>query len=147
MNKDALLATAIGFGIGLVITAILLVGPSAAKFFPNMKFPGLPFFKEQQNKPPEATPTPVQFDVTIDSPLDETIEAKEVVLVSGTTAPKSLVIIQGLDDEAVIRVGDDGKYAGRVTLYEGKNDVSVTSYLGDQHAQKTITVFYTPETF
>jgi Glucodextranase, domain B len=146
MNKDALLATAIGFGIGLLITAILLVGPSAAKFLPNVKLPAFSWLKQQPKNTPEATPTPTQFTVTIDSPLDETIEAKEVVLVSGVTAPKSMVIIQGIEDEAVVRVGDDGKYAGRITLFEGKNDVSVTSYLGQEQAQKTTTVYYTPET-
>ena len=147
MNKDALLATAIGFGIGLVITAILLVGPSAAKFLPNMKLPAFSWLKQQPKDAPTTTPTPTQFSVTIDSPLDEAIEAKEVVLVSGVTAPKSLVIIQGIEDEAVIRVGDDGKYAGRITLFEGKNDVTVTSYLASEQAQKMITVYYTPETF
>ena len=31
MNKDALFATLIGLGIGLLLTGIILVGPSVAK--------------------------------------------------------------------------------------------------------------------
>jgi hypothetical protein len=147
MNKDAILATIIGFIIGLFITGILLVGPSLASLLPKINFK-LPTFSFGQTK---TTPTPaqkdLQFSVTIDSPLPESIETENEILVSGTTAPDSTVLIEGNTTEAITQVKADGKYAGKITLIEGKNDITVTSYLKDKNAAQTVTVFYTPEEF
>jgi len=43
MNKDALLATIIGFGIGLVITGALLLGPTLSASFPAFSLPKINF--------------------------------------------------------------------------------------------------------
>ncbi len=155
MNKDALFATLIGLGIGLLLTGIILVGPNIAKSLPSIKWPviskiTLPSF----SFPKKATPTPaadtasqsVKHTVTIDSPLDGAIEDKDTVLISGVTSKQSTVVIQGLVDDSVTVVNGDGKYAGKITLAEGKNDITVTSFNEQkEQAVKSITVFYTPE--
>ena len=154
MNKDALFATLIGLGIGLLLTGIILVGPNIAKSLPAIKWPTiskitLPSF----SFPKKATPTPAntaeqptKHVITIDSPLDGSIEDKDAVLISGVTSKQSTVIIQGLIDESVTAVNGDGKYAGKITLVEGKNDITVTSFTEQkEQATKNITVFYTPE--
>jgi hypothetical protein len=145
MNKDALLATLIGFGIGLCITGMLLVGPRIAGFFPKISL-SLPKFTNNKSvsKP---TPTPVQkeFGVTIDSPLADSLESESEVLVSGSTAAGATVVIQGNTNDAAIETKSDGKFAGKLTLVEGRNDITVTSYLKDKKAFQAITVFYTPE--
>ncbi len=143
MNKDALLATLIGFGIGLLITGLLLAGPNFLKLFPPIKLPTISF--SQQKKVSLPTPTPVQFAVTIESPLPDSIESNEVLLVSGATSPGATVVIGGPTDETVVVVKDDGKFAGKVTLVEGKNDVVVTSYLNDKQATSAVTAYYTEE--
>lgn len=147
MNKDALLATLIGFIIGLVITGILLAGPTIAKGFPNIKWPTFTFSlpkggTQGGNKP---TPTPIAFFLTIDSPLTDSIEEKTDVLVSGKTIPEATVVIAGSVDEIVVTADDKGTYAGKVKLMEGKNEVVVTSYDKEEEKSQTVTVFYTPE--
>ncbi len=155
MNKDALFATLIGLGIGLLLTGIILVGPSVAKSLPTIKWPtiskiSLPSF----SFPKKTTPTPtvtqqvIKHGVTIDSPLDGAMEDKETVLVSGTTSKEATVVLQGTTDDSVMKVNGDGKYAGKITLVEGKNTITVTSFSKDkEQATETITVFYTPETW
>ena len=145
MNKDALLATLIGFGIGLFITGMLLVGPRIAAFFPKISI-NLPKFASVKG-PSKSTPTPAQkeFGVTIDSPLPDSLESQEEVLVSGSTAAGATVVIAGNINDAAIETKTDGKFAGKLSLVEGKNDITVTSYLKDKKATQTITVFYTPE--
>lgn len=148
MNKDALLATLIGFIIGLVITGILLAGPTIAKGFPNIQWPTFTFSlpkapgTQEDNKP---TPTPTAFFLTIDSPLTDSIEEKSDVLVSGKTMANATVVIAGNVDEIVVTADDKGTYAGKVKLVEGKNDVVVTSYNKEEQKSQTVTVFYTPE--
>jgi hypothetical protein len=145
MNKDAILATLIGFGIGLLITGLLLVGPNITKALPKIKLPTITFSQSQQKSAETATPTPSQFTVTIESPLAEAIENNTDVLVSGVTSPGSTVVIAGSVDDTAVVAQPDGKYAGKITLTEGKNDISVTSYQQTKQAAQTITIYYTPE--
>ncbi len=147
MNKDALLATLIGFGIGLFITGMFLLGPTIVKSIPKFSLPKISL--PQKNPKTHATPAPApakQF-VTIDSPLPDAIESKKELLVSGTTNPNATVLVQGPADDEVSLAKEDGKYAGKVTLVEGKNDVTVTSYLDGKPIAQTVTVFFTEENF
>lgn len=147
MNKDALLATLIGFGIGLLITGILLVGPSLARGLPKFSLPSFNFSLPKGATQGNTTPTPGQkeFLLTIDSPLADAIEEKAEVLVSGKTSPGATVVVAGALDEAVIVVKNDGTYAGKVKLTEGKNEILVTSHTKTEQKAQRVTVFYTPE--
>lgn len=147
MNKDAILATLIGFGIGLVITGLLLLGPNITKALPKIHLPALSVSQSKQ-KPintPTAETTPSQFAISIESPLAEAIENSTDLLVSGVTSPGATVVIAGPVDDTAVIAQTDGKYAGKVTLTEGKNDIIVTSYQQTKQVNQTITVYYTPE--
>ncbi len=144
MNKDAVLATAIGFVIGLAITGLLLVGPSLMQKLPKFTFqmPALP--KAQQK---QVSPTPKQNgeQFSIDSPIAESIEHEKDLLVSGKAPSGSTVVIQGVSGEVAVTTNDDGAYAGKISLVEGKNDIVVTASAKDYSSSQTLTVFYTPE--
>jgi|GEM_PF-523461 len=151
MNKDALLATFIGFIVGLLVTGLVLYGPGLSKNFPKFQFPKFSFTIPQFGKP-KITPTPIQAEikkehsVTIESPLADALEQSNTVLISGTTSTASTVILSGPMDEVVIEANGDGKYAGKVTLQEGKNDITVTSFQKTgTTAVQSVSVFYTPE--
>lgn len=145
MNKDAVLATVIGFGIGLLITGLLLLGPNITKSLPKIKLPAFSFSQPQKKPAVTPTPTPSQFAVSIESPLADAIENTTDLLVSGITSPGSTVVIAGSADDTAVVAQTDGKYAGKITLVEGKNDIIVTSYSQTKQANQTITVYYTPE--
>jgi len=146
MNRDALLASLIGFGIGLLITGALLVGPNLIKGFPRINLPKITFFQKgttQVTPTPSPTPAPISFTIT--SPLSEAIVATSDLLVSGTAPTAAIVVVAGPLDEDVMVVKDDGKYAGKISLTEGKNDVTVTSFTNGKGTTQTVTVFYTKE--
>lgn len=147
MNRDALLATLIGLALGLTITGILIVGPQLAKSFPNIKLPALGFLRSSGKSatPPENQAKTVAFSVT--SPLPEAIEGNDQLVVSGTAQPQALVVVTGVLDDDVIAVGADGKYAGKITLAEGKNDIAVTQYIAGKPTLNNVTIYYTPENF
>jgi len=145
MNKDAILATLIGFGIGLLITGLLLVGPNITKALPKINLPAMTWFQSKQQQPNAPTPTPPPTGFTIESPLTDAIENTSEILVSGVTIPGSTVVIAGVVDDTVAVAQADGKYAGKITLTEGKNDIVVTGYDQTKQVNKTITVYYTPE--
>ncbi len=154
MNKDALFATLIGLGIGLLLTGIILVGPSVAKSLPTIKLPTISKISLLSfSFPKKATPTPTvdttkqsRHKLTIDSPLPDAIETTESLLISGATSTSATVVIQGQLDDSVIVTTADGKYAGKITLVEGKNDITVTSYsTAKEQKVQTVTVYFTPE--
>lgn len=153
MNKDALLATIIGFGIGLVITGLVFMGPTMFKNFPAFHFPtiNMNLSKYFSSKTPQknisTTPKPSPSDLSIESPLADNIEPKKELLVSGQTAPSATVVIEGEDAEVVVTANEKGAYAGTVSLGEGKNVIRVTSYANKKTQTQMVTVFYTPENF
>lgn len=150
MNKDAILATIIGFGVGLIIAAAIFLGPTLIKNFPHLSWPNFSFLKnigtsKTKIKP---TPTPTGTDtLTIQSPLPEAIEPKNETLVSGSVTPESIVVIESEGTEAVAVSNSQGSFAGKITLGEGKNDIVVTSYTKGKVQMQTVTVYYTPEDF
>jgi hypothetical protein len=109
----------------------------------NFKLPTISLGKPKPT--PTSTPAQIEFSVTIDSPLPDSITSDSDLLVSGNTAASSTVVIEANTTEAISEVKTDGKYAGKVTLIEGKNDITVTSYNKDKKATQTVSVFYTPE--
>lgn len=153
MNKDAVFATLIGLAIGLILTGIILIGPNALKSLPHingLSFPKITLpkiaFPQKKNIPTPSTPVQKELHtVSIESPLEDAIETTDQVLISGTTSKESKVIIQGFVDDVVVMTNGDGKYAGKVTVNEGKNEILVTSYHEKDVATQTITIYYTPE--
>ena len=145
MNKDALLATLIGLGLGLAVTGIFILGPQLVKSLPHISLPKITLPQTKPQKQITATPTPTPIVFSVSSPLPESIELSDQLVVSGTAPADSLVVVQGAVDDDVIRVNGDGKYAAKVTLAEGKNDLVVTNYVSEKNAMQTVTVYYTPE--
>lgn len=140
MNRDALLATLIGLGMGLFITGIIVVGPNLLKLIAKISFPK---FSLQTAKRATATPTPTPvFSLTIDSPMTDRVVNTSDLLVSGNTSPGAIVVVAGNSNEDVIAADATGNYAGKVTLAEGKNDLTVTSYSREKKDSKTVTIFY-----
>lgn len=151
MNKDALLATFIGFGVGLVITGLVFMGPTLLKNFPTFRIPDINFAqlipKTVTTKP---TPPPIKklsSDLSIESPLADSIESKNEILVSGHTANGATVVIVGETSENVVIANNQGAYAGTITLDEGINEIHVTSYTNKQSQKQAVTVYFTPENF
>lgn len=154
MNRDALIATLIGFGIGLLITGIILVGPAVAKNIPSFKFPtitmpaiSLPSFPRFGSKPmPSPTPTPSAAAFSIDAPLADSIESQDTVTVSGRAPAATVVIVGGHLNEAAVKTSE-GTYAAEISLVEGKNDLTVTAVSDTFQQSLTVVVYYTPEEF
>lgn len=144
MNKDALLATAIGFVIGLTITGLLLVGPSLASKLPKVSLK-LPAFPTSQPKPTDSNVKQTNTTLTIDSPLTDAIESEKEILISGKAKSGSTVVITGVVNDTAIIASTDGTYAGKILLVEGKNDITVVQNDKASASSASITVFYTPE--
>lgn len=149
MNKDALLATVIGFGVGLILAGLVFLGPNAIKYFPKLSLPQVPKLSLFTHQPKQNTVTPTPMALgemsMIDSPLSESIEQKNETLISGNTEPNTIVVVEGETQDTVVTANKDGAYAAKVILSEGKNTIVVTSHAGAKTQKQTVIVYYTPE--
>ncbi|KKU80923.1 hypothetical protein A2875_03690 [Candidatus Gottesmanbacteria bacterium RIFCSPHIGHO2_01_FULL_46_14] len=146
MNKDALLATLIGFGIGLVITGTFLFGPNIVKGLPSIsiKLPRFSFGKTPPGVSPTPSPQSRITGLTVTSPLAEALAEKKELLVSGTAPSGTAIVIAGPQDEDVVSANQNNTFGGQITLIEGKNDILVTAFINQKEDQSNITVYFTP---
>jgi hypothetical protein len=151
MNKDAILATVIGFGVGLVIAGLVFLGPSLLSGLPHFKLPNFSFLKNTfgttRRLQPTPTGKPASHTFSITSPLPDSVEPRNETLISGTTTPNATVVLEGEIGESVVVANSEGSYAGKLSLGEGKNDLLVTSYSGKDVQTLPLTVYYTTENF
>ncbi|KKU83821.1 hypothetical protein A2973_05520 [Candidatus Gottesmanbacteria bacterium RIFCSPLOWO2_01_FULL_49_10] len=148
MNKDALLATGIGLGLGLLIAVLFIFGPGLATSITKIKLPQINFSRRTTT---QQTPTPDQkkqeLTLVVSAPLDQAIEPTKDVVVSGVTVPGATVVIQGSNDDDVATADSEGKYAGKITVSEGKNDITVTAYSDQKQLTQSLSVYFTEEKF
>lgn len=157
MNKDAILATFIGFIFGLVITSLILFGPSVVQKLPefkNFKFalPNVSIFKKSDLIPAgiKLDPKPNVRSATtlsVKEPKDGSIAKAQNVDVSGETVPNSIILVSGGQSDQVTQADKSGRFKIQVKLYEGKNDLSIARFSPDSQESDTVTVFYTSEKF
>lgn len=161
MNKDAVLATLIGFAIGLTITGIIIVAPSVAKNAPKVSLPSLPRISlpslpKFQAKKTDAKITPAVTqtvkgvsagkDTGVDTPAADAVLSEDTTTVTGRAPAKSRVLVQSPVEDAATTVTDSGAYSVKVSLKEGKNDILIT--VSDESGviqERSVTVYYTPE--
>lgn len=146
MNKDALLATIIGFGVGLVLTGLVFLGPTLFSSFPSFSFPKISwpnFFSAKSSVKPTPTPIKISDTLSIEAPLGDSLETRSETLVSGKTKPRAIVVVETNDTEAVVVANETGTFATKITLSEGKNDIIVSSHADKTIQTQTVTVFYT----
>jgi hypothetical protein len=156
MNKDALLATIIGFIIGLCLTVIIVFGPNLIKSinsksafqFPKLSFNlSLPNFKPVKQSKNNYNPPPKdnQENLSVDSPQDESIVDNENLAISGKATQKSKIILSSSIEEKIYETNSDGLFVGSIKIKEGKNIIHVLSIQGKSTHQKLLTIYYTSE--
>lgn len=149
MNKDAVLATIIGFIIGLCLTVIIVFGPNIFKSFLNIKVPSinLPNKKITINNPKNNAKNTQNDQFSISSPLNDTISDSSDLIVSGFAPESSTIILSSPIEDQIYNTTGKGEFLGKIKLKEGRNNISV-SYIKDQKFEtKSLNVYYTPVKF
>lgn len=154
MNKDALLATVIGFVVGLCLTVIIVFGPKILSKmtvinFPKISFAFLPIKNPLQkipikNSPPSANKTSSD-SFTIVSPQPEALVTDSELSVSGTGKAGQYVVISTAEAENTVKIQDNNQFIIPVRLKEGKN--SLKFYMTDFQniSAQELNVYYTSQ--
>lgn len=148
MNKDAILASGIGFGVGLLITGGILLGPTLLSQITSKTQEVRNQVQSPQVQPQKNNDAQVAGDQTtsfsIDSHQSETIVDSDKISINGKAKDGTFVVIAGdLEEQAAVASGNT--YSIPVLLKEGKNDITVTNIDGDQATVQKLTLYYTPK--
>lgn len=142
MKRDITLAIIVGFIIGVIVALILTNLPKIVK--EGIKL---------QSSKPIATPTIIQventtssFELTLNSPVNESISDTKIIAVSGTTKASMTVFIESEIDQMTVESNDSGAFAAKINLSEGVNTIFLTVYddAGNSNT-KNLNIFYTTE--
>ena len=137
MKKEVILAIAIGFALGLVITFGIWTANKSLKNLPQPS-------PTSTSLTPAPTPNQTTNNqLTITSPEDELLTSSDTVTVSGKAAAGSTVVITSEDAEKVVPVDASGNFTSVVDLISGSNIITVFAYdpTGNESSQ-SLTVTY-----
>ncbi len=135
MGKEVVLAIAIGFAVGIVITFGIWTANKSLKNLPTANNPTPTLTATSPNptsstsiSPTPASSTTTNSSLTIETPEDELLTDKSTVTVSGKTVPGAQVVVLAEKNEYIVTADQAGKYTADVSLDGGYNTITVTSY-------------------
>lgn len=126
MKKEILIAIAIGFILGLVITfGIWTANKSLQQNTKTQKTD----VSETQPIVTETLPTEEeQIPLTISFPEDNSLVDQEKIEVTGKTAAQATIVILYEEGEEVFQADEEGEFSQEITLVGGANEIKITAF-------------------
>lgn len=139
MNKDTVVASVIGFGLGLIAAIALWVVPRVlpAKAPKASPVPSVVATTTTSNS---ASRTPL----TLSKPQDGEIVTTNSVTIEGKTSADALILVSSASSSASVTPKEDGSFSTKFDLSEGGNQL-VISAVATQPESKTVTVYFYPD--
>lgn len=140
MNKDLLVASSIGFGLGLIAAIMLWVVPRMMpKNVISDKKPDTAISETVSQASP-ATSGPLTLEV-----IDGTVVESADFSVKGKANDATLVIVATPTSYEAVTPNESGAFDTEIELSKGANHIAVTSYNDTQTTTQEVDVFYYPE--
>lgn len=136
MNKDTVVASIIGFSLGLVAAVLIWVMPH---LLPKTKpaVTGSPLIEASaENNPVEA------ISLEVSSPADGNISKEKTVEIKGKAQNMKLLTVSTQDDTQIVTLAPDGSFSAKVTLAEGGNQIDVTGYNKNKEEHQQLYMYY-----
>lgn len=156
MKKEVVLAIAIGFILGLIITGGIWIANRSLKNLPQTEATNTttnepaaqanPADNAPTTKPADPnTTTPVTNQtLTVSQPVDEALFTTSSISVKGKTVANSIVAVLYELGEQIVTADATGNFSTDITLEGGYNMISITSIAPDNsQSSQNIVVTYT----
>ncbi len=141
MNKDTVVASVIGFGLGLVAAIALWVVP---RLLPKAAPATKPTQQETVEASPKTSSNPTQF--AISSPQDGEITKNKSIKLEGNAPGTQMVVVSTNTDNTILTPKDTGSFSLNLDLNEGANHIVITSFNKDKQEVKELFVYYFADT-
>lgn len=148
MRREVILAIAIGFSIGLLIAAGLLLGRKTIRqgirLFPRKEKVAVSPTPAEITEPSPLISPIAPITLTILSPEDESIISEDKVTLEGKTESEAIISVIYEEGEALGEANENGDFEFEIPLIGGANEITVTAYsLDGEETTEIITVVYT----
>lgn len=146
MRKEVILAIAIGFSLGLVITfGIWTANKSLKNQGLDRPLPTPTAQTVSSSPPPAGEPSPVSnFPLSVSSPEDEALFNTSKITLTGKTAAAATVAVAFEDSQTIVSADANGDFTAAVNLVGGYNVIRVTAFdTAGNRAEQLLTVTYT----
>lgn len=138
MNKDTVVASTIGFSLGLVAAIMLWVVP---RIIPKTTLKPTPATTAQVvEETDDHTPAPT--GLTITSPVDGEIVTDSSIKITGTAPAADTVTISSPEQSVVIIPEKNGEFSSSIKVVEGANQIVLSSFTKGQRDAKTLSVYH-----
>lgn len=137
MNKDTIVASTIGFSLGLVAAIMLWVVP---RIMPKNVPKPSPVASSQEIQVTNDEISPTQ-GFTITSPQDGEVVPGEAVKISGVAPGAVTVTVTTPEQSQVATPNSQGEFSTTLALAEGANQIVVTSITKNAQDTKTLSVY------
>ncbi len=143
MNKDTIIASSIGFGLGLIAAIALWVVP---RILPKTNPSASPTNQvAQKSVEGETKGTDIEEKLNLSSPQDGDILTANKVNVEGSIQGAQSIVVTTPQTNQVATLNPEGKLSTELNLTEGANPITVAAYINGEVFVKTVTVFYYAE--
>ena len=139
MSKESIIVGIFGLSLGLLVAWAIWNFKSPSPQPQEVAVSPTPFAA--------ATPTPApQVSLTLESPVNDYLATESSILVKGIAKPGDTVVISTNLEDQVLTAGSNGSFSQTISLEEGENTLTVTSY-GPGRKEESLqkTVIYTKE--
>lgn len=137
MKKEVILAIAIGFGIGILITFGLYAANKTLKTENQIISPAV------ETKDLAVTPTAFAQSLSVASPVDQSIVKEGKALVSGAASPDIPILISYENGEKTVIADKKGGFETEISLISGENEIEIQAFFDNgAKVSKVITIVY-----
>lgn len=146
--KERLVIVLIAVILGLLITtAGYFIYQSTQGMPSNNNTPNISTTETEQN-PPTPTPLPSGLQLTIETPVNESISNKRTIDVKGKTNPNNTVIVSSNQEDVYATPTKDGSFSTSVTIDAGTNKIITRAVAPNgEEVTDTRVVTYSSEDF
>ncbi|MBN1263232.1 MAG: hypothetical protein JW991_02650 [Candidatus Pacebacteria bacterium] len=139
MRKEVVVAIALGFILGLVITFSIWTANKAIQEKPA------PTPSESLPSPIEATPTPISPASLLQvlAPENYFISDQEKIKITGSTEPGTTVVVLFEEGESILEADETGDFEITIDLIGGANRITIKAFSPDgREDEKTLNLIY-----
>lgn len=143
MNKDTVVASVIGFGLGLIAAVALWIVPKILPSITTSKTSQDQVLSETvaQNSPePE-----IGESLQITSPVDGEISKESKIKIQGKAPLDTLVLVTSASENLNSAIGSSGNFSVDLNLKEGANEIAVINISHGKQESQRILVYFTKE--
>lgn len=138
MNKDTVIASFIGFGLGLIAAITLWVVPRILPKNPQTQ----PTIQQETTSNEQENKSKI-FEIS--APMDGSISESDTIKVSGSALGAQLIVIATATKNVVITPDASGNFSEDIGISEGGNNITITQYNETDYETKHLYIYYYPE--